>query len=823
MTIGTRLAWDGGLDLATDTSGGGFDPAVVAPPAPLPQWDMVAFAIDSVTIDGTDFKPVIREARNPFVRYRVVIGGKDVTYFRGVQVPFPTFGLVSPLLYGSGTITFPQIHANFERAGHGELTWLKKWARVLIQRVDDSGNVVATDYRGFIADFQHEGRNLTCTLAGEATGRAATQKRPMPIFPTITDIGDQVMNTIDHKLRLPIGRIPNTGIKTMETGGGWQLDFLAEILAKSTELDGDQWTVMPNAAGTYRMFQKDTATIAATVYLDGAAVVGNLRRDFTQEPNRVWAQGIDHDGMRIRFAIYPGLTGSDEFLFAGPYSPGDSGDAVTQIIWRLYTVGYIDDTPFGLAWTTAADDPVTEAIKDLQEDRGLSQTGVVNAATWTALFSADKTNYSLRQAGIRPAAQLRYTEAFLRDVTGNIVGVNPLYNRTKPLVDEDLDMGAGFTRRQIHRFSKRRLIDDNEANWAGTITVYTGAVIDGTHNPGDPLSSADVRDARSIQPGMNLWLPNWDGGTTIHVSGVNVSAGSVEYTVDTRARDTMPVWERIKRNRQSKMNPARVWDITHRRSGQVDNTGAFYDGGPFGKITRTHCPADTWTVLVTPAGRSGTLQLLDTQTDTAEALYALSLWGKQVSTAWLDRNLGDPFSNQFAKRVEKNTKDWQDNRRLLEVWGQKDQPCGYWPRSLDPNAFNLVTQHGATADSATDTITLSHHGYSNGDVVYFSTGSVPAGLTANNDYYVKSATLNTFKVSATRGGSAMNITSNATGVDVSTHVADTPPVTGQFRDKSGIPYFCEGKPVLWLAIRPDRDCYVQGGRVLELLLDDASG
>jgi hypothetical protein len=170
------------------------------------------------------------------------------------------------------------------------------------------------------------------------------------------------------------------------------------------------------------------------------------------------------------------------------------------MLWRLFTMGYLDDSPNIETWTTAGDDPVTGAIKDLQADAGLSQTGVVNAATWRALFNPDVTGYSLKRSQIIPAAQRSFTKFYLSDATGNIIGRNPDYLRNKPYVDVSVDMGAGFTRRQIKKWARQELADDNAANWVGTITVNMGAVINGTHNPGDPLTPPTYSTrARSIR------------------------------------------------------------------------------------------------------------------------------------------------------------------------------------------------------------------------------------------------------------------------------------------------------------------------------------
>jgi len=64
---------------------------------------------------------------------------------------------------------------------------------------------------------------------------------------------------------------------------------------------------------------------------------------------------------------------------------------------------------------------------------------------------------------------------------------------------------------------------------------------------------------------------------------------------------------------------------------------------------------------------------------------------------------------------------------------------------------------------ATDTITFAAHGLSNGDQVTYNNGggTAAAGLTDGVRYFVRDVTTNTFKVSATPGGSAADIT--ATG------------------------------------------------------------
>lgn len=70
-----------------------------------------------------------------------------------------------------------------------------------------------------------------------------------------------------------------------------------------------------------------------------------------------------------------------------------------------------------------------------------------------------------------------------------------------------------------------------------------------------------------------------------------------------------------------------------------------------------------------------------------------------------------------------------------------------------------------TADASTDTFTLASHGLSNNAPIYFtnSGGALPSGVSALTKYYVIGATTNTFQISTTVGGAAVNFTTNGTG------------------------------------------------------------
>jgi len=84
----------------------------------------------------------------------------------------------------------------------------------------------------------------------------------------------------------------------------------------------------------------------------------------------------------------------------------------------------------------------------------------------------------------------------------------------------------------------------------------------------------------------------------------------------------------------------------------------------------------------------------------------------------------------------------------------------------DLDDFGRGTKVGDfTADESTEIFTLSSHGKSNGNVVHVDTdgGTLPAGLSTLTKYYIITSTTNTYQLSLTLGGSAVNITTNGSG------------------------------------------------------------
>jgi len=102
--------------------------------------------------------------------------------------------------------------------------------------------------------------------------------------------------------------------------------------------------------------------------------------------------------------------------------------------------------------------------------------------------------------------------------------------------------------------------------------------------------------------------------------------------------------------------------------------------------------------------------------------------------------------------------------RIRAVWNQ------VWPSvwyRMDAITVNHTSGYllPTVADDTADTLTIPAHGLANGAIVrvYNTDNAFPGGLAAATAYYVVNATTDALQLSATSGGSAIDITSAGTG------------------------------------------------------------
>lgn len=671
-----------------------WTPTVATPTTTPPAQRVIAQAFTAPTIDGThtNITPTYAEATGH--RDRIVINGRDITYFRGAPTPTPDYQWVQPLGYGTATIELPQAVVPFETPGAGDLSWLTKGAKVLIQRVDnDTNEIVATDWRGIVIAFDISGNSLTVECGGDAVGRAALQDRQMMLIQQRPDAGDMIARAI-RRLRLRHDPVlgTTTGIRLARWGGGGMLDFINELTSKMTTVDGDQWTVMPDDDGVYHTTLKDLDTIHGTVYLDDARIRGDLRSDLAEEPNRIYASGVTRDGMVVKFGAYPGLVQAP----APPYpfndnrtfgigttdADTDSGDGITVMGWRLRATGYLETR----VDYDSYDAEMAEAIRDLKREAKLQPySGDMTPNAWRALFDLSATGYSLRNIRIMPAAATDEVTINRVSSNGSIIARNPAYDPTVVPVDRTIAMGAGFTRNQIRKWARNELA--TTAHWRGTIEINTGAIVEGDHTPGAAIGG--ILRARDIRPGMNLSLPLFAGGIVVHVAGVSVTDGGhrVTLAVDTRPGDTLPVWAAIQRDRENRDTIHRAFIRQHRAS-SLERENTFDEVG--GVVEPIALDAG-WTVFPVVAKQAGTIEKIAMRLN-PEREFALAVFGRRISVKSLRAVTNAPLTVAGSARWTSEAMHSRLDSKyvMLYVAGSEDDPCGYFPGRKSEGASLLT-------------------------------------------------------------------------------------------------------------------------------------
>lgn len=90
----------------------------------------------------------------------------------------------------------------------------------------------------------------------------------------------------------------------------------------------------------------------------------------------------------------------------------------------------------------------------------------------------------------------------------------------------------------------------------------------------------------------------------------------------------------------------------------------------------------------------------------------------------------------------------------------------------------LAADVSFTVDTSTDLITAAAHGLTAGDMVTFVNGAAPGGFSEGKIYYVITPLTNTFGLSLTAGGSAIDITSAAAAACVFNKITALTTVAG---------------------------------------------
>lgn len=632
---------------------------------------------------------------------RVVVGGKDITWFRtaGVMGPHmptqvPGYTLIEPFAYGaSQPLTIPRTNSNFgDRPGHGDLAWLKEGAHVKYQRVDTDGNVIATDYRGIITTLRATSREWVAEIDGELVGKANLIDRPPALLRRKFDIGQLVTFTMEGLGFKVSPRFPVTNVHVVDPGGTTAAGSLSTWCALARTDDDNPYSIMPTTWGgsTWALAEKDTTTKHFTVFSDGARITLDLVDDLAEKPNTIFGSGVTPNGLRYRGAKYPGFFQGEPAPY--PYSDTsttfgvgtlnsdtDTGDGITVLARKLSRVGYLDDD---LSRSDTFNNAMGRAVDLLKSDAGLTQDGTMNYAAWKALWNIDVVGYSPEGARIFPMAQNSKVQRFLYSSTGDVIGTNPDFVFGTVRVDRSIDFGI-CDEWMARAYARSLIVTPGARRWTGTITLNSVSVFSGEHDETDvaDLTADDLMPARDIRPGMNAWLPYFDGGTLLHVAGVDVNGDTVTLTVSSAALDIFDLTQSLQRAADSKRNIYREWRQTL-HGAKAPNNFTQRDK-LFGVLDRDEpLVGRQWNVVPVIVGQSGSV---------SQALLKLSLptefyfavFAKDISPSWLDGHVGNPkhVNDDGSTPWENPDLDqYFENRDLILVEGQGGQPCGYYWR-----------------------------------------------------------------------------------------------------------------------------------------------
>lgn len=617
-------------------------------------------------------------------RLQIIIGGQDVTYWDGVETPFPTWSRVEPFGAEAASIALPQITA-FHRPGRGDLAWLTRGANVVLRRV--RAGVKTRVWSGVVSGFRSE--EATGVFTVECIGvlfAADMQLRPPAFDGTPQDAGTVIADLLNsvvsrrHYRTEPVV----TGCKASVMGGwesrvtGWVQQALSTMVTK-----GRQWTVSCEDR-TPVIRRKNTTTVSWTVSHGQRGVDVDLTQDITQAVNVVYGEGINPKGGRWRNARYPNWRPDDSPAYPGPMGAG-------------MTVGYRDSmTSSGRGvsvWQEKAGQPVTGVLsqgdrvawRQIQEDAGIRVDNSLGPQTWAATFAVGSNTGSLDGAFIAPLSRISKVEPYLYSADGDVVGPNPDYDPDVLRVERYINYGPGVDK-STARVAARELIA-REANpgWVGTVRM--------TVDP-EEGSRFDV-----IREGSNGIIRYYRGvDLLVHVAKVEYGPDAVTVTVDTNARD-YPTLDAILAREREAVDPARQY---RRRptAGTLASERATFDAeSPGGRVPRHAAFGGLWNVLRIPVAAYGSIVRTTFTTSSPATPFVVAVFDREVTAAKLLSIVGNPLS--ASENPWQEHADALEDTGLLMSWGWQEQPCGYYPREKSrPDGDTTAPVTGRMVDDA---------------------------------------------------------------------------------------------------------------------------
>jgi hypothetical protein len=749
--------------------------------------------------------------------FRLLLNNRDVTFFRDIPAQVGDYQLIEPYGYGPATFNLPAL-TPFDVAsfGSGDLKFMGNGhPRVKLIQVDPAGVKVRTVWRGITTRTNVTDAGVTLECDGEAAGILSMQTMTANILKKKHPAGRLVYAAMAlANLRVTPFLGGNVGPNVDDRGvKGTLKEYVDNMLAATVDTDGSGYTLMPADDGSYALALKDTTTVDFTVHYGAHGVKIDLADDMTENPNTILGEGVTPEGLVWNNTKYPNMiqgdtpdypmTDNSSFGEGTTNADTDSGDGISVMIDKLAGAQYLPraDRPGGF------DADVTRAIKDLQEDAGLTQSGNMNTATWDALFDLDVTGLNTKNAHIKPLAQRSVVREWFETSNGSRKARNPNFDPSIPRVDRWIDYGSRCQINRARRNAKGLVAQWDDPNWAGTVTL-TADVFAGDHTHSDSETDPTLKSRFDINAGDNCYLKNF-GDFLFHVSVVNVSGnGTVVLGVDTRARNAAELGEVIARRIESRAHLARQWKRQHLSGVNSRRYEASIDFGVlFNKVS---LKGNQWNVVEILASEAGSVSRVRIQTTNDEAEFVAALFAQRVGKKYLQSKIGNPFRGTGVSGIYvSDGGSSYESAPTVSITGGGG------------SGATAVAHVGTTGTVTQIVLTNRGSGYTSAPTISLSGGG-GSGAQAHS-----SITLNdpwsTGKIQSVVDRDralllAMGDAEQPCGYHPRKHtdangVTDAP-ITGLVITDAGFDYHTFSDPVVYLAIYPDRDCVLKPQRIL---------
>jgi len=623
---------------------------------------------------------------------QMIIGGKDVTYFRGHPSEMGAWTSNEPNGDAATSVSFPQI-SWWERPNVGELYWTAAGKDVTIYLVRPNGTKKVL-FEGLTVTHSYSGKGAGLTLEIIGTLYQADHTPYIQeLYPQHRDVGKAIADIMDGAVSRHYAACnrPHTGIATNIRGsGGARLtqgvqDLLSTAFTSDTV---NQWTITNLPGRRPYVHLKDKTTHHWTMAMGHPGLDLQLTNDFQQMIGMVWGSGIGPNGESWFNARYPGI----RIEIPPPYplavgqvfTPGGSHTGFDEFADEMRTRGY---KMYSGDTYDARDE---DEVRDVQKRSGITIDGIVGGQTWSTVFGVGGNFASLAGAHISPLAAITQNVQYLERADGSRIGPNPHYDRSVLAIGRLEEYGQaskaegiGYARREI----KPR--QNNDPLWVGSATV--------TMDP-ENGSRWEMRAGQNIfvkffyRPGTQ---PGGGDGLLLHISQASVNpGGSVSLQLSYLAHD-MTTLAAIRDRNKNTLDPARRKTQSTRASKISQDRVIPWDseaGG--GKIPMHNLQGGFWLCYPIPGGQIGTINetifvcatslTVHTIDDafthdgvlSGAKKFCVAIFSKPVTANFMRDTVGNPLTtaNVWSDKAAKLEK-----AGMLQAYGASEQGAGYWP------------------------------------------------------------------------------------------------------------------------------------------------